>query len=130
MNKKFSLSWKGSSSPKKQRKYRENAPLNIKRKMLAAHLSKELRSKYKTRNVPLRKGDSVVIMRGKFSGTEGKIEKVFTKQLKVTVDSAKITTKKGNKVPLKLRPSVLLIKDLNLSDKFRAESLEKYGKAR
>lgn len=130
MKKQFSISWKSSSSPKKQRKYRSNSPLHIKRRMLAVHLSKDLRSKYGTRNVLIRKGDSVVIMRGKFSGTEGKVDKVFTKQLKVTIDSAKVTTKKGNKVPVKIRPSALMIKELNMSDKMRASSLEKYGKTR
>lgn len=130
MRKRFSVNWKSSSSPKKQRKYRNNSPLHIKRRMLAVHLSKDLRSKYGTRNAPVRRGDSVVVMRGKFKGTEGKIDKVFTKQLKVTVDNAKVTTKKGNKIPVKLRPSALMIKDLNLSDKLRASSLEKYGKAR
>jgi ribosomal protein uL24 len=98
--------------------------------MLSGHLSKELRAKYKTRNVVLRKGDSVIIARGKFKGKEGKIDKVYTKQLKVGVDSAKNVTKKGNKVPFKIRPSALIITDLNLSDARRLEKIESYGKTR
>ena len=130
MKHEFSRSWVSSSSPKKQRKYRMNAPLHIKRRMLSAHLSKELRKQYKTRNLPLRKGDTVLIMRGKFKGSEGKVEKIYTKQMMVSVDSAKNTTKKGNKVPLKLRPSLLLIKDINLSDNKRLEKINSYGKTR
>lgn len=126
----FSINWVSSTSPKKQRKYRSNAPLHIKRKMLSVHLSKELRSKYKTRNVVIRKGDGVVITRGKFKGKEGKIDKVYTKQIKVGVDSAKNITKKGNKVPFKIRPSALIITELNLSDARRLEKIESYGKAR
>ncbi|MBE5728040.1 50S ribosomal protein L24 [Candidatus Parvarchaeota archaeon] len=126
----FSKHWNGSKSPRKQRKYRANAPLNLKHRMVSAHLSKELRQQYHTRSFPIRKGDTVLVMRGKFKGSEGKVEKVYTKQLRVTVDSAKITSKKGTKIPIKIRPSALLIKELNLSDKLREKSLAKYGKAR
>jgi LSU ribosomal protein L24P len=93
MKNNFSRHWVSSTSPKKQRKYRTNAPLHIKRKMISVHLSKELRAKYKTRNVLLKKGDTVLITRGKFKGKEGKIDKVYTKQLKVSIDSAKNITK-------------------------------------
>lgn len=130
MSKDFSKHWTGSVSPKKQRKYRMNAPLHIKRQMLSVHLSKELRQVYKTRNVPVKKGDTVVIMRGKFKGTEGKIDRVYTKQLKVSIDSVKRTTKKGNKVPFKLRPSALLIKEINAADNWRMEKLKTYGTTR
>ncbi len=130
MKNNFSMNWVSSTSPKKQRKYRMNAPLHIKRKMLSVHLSKELRAKYKTRNILLKKGDSVIITRGKFKGQEGKVDKVYTKQLKVSVDSAKNITKKGNKVPFKIRPSALIITDLNLSDGRRLKKIESYGKTR
>ncbi len=129
-NKNFSKEWNASVSPKKQRKYRDNAPIHIKKKMLAAHLSKELRLKYKTRNFIVKKGDSVMITRGKFKGKEGKIDRVYTKQLKVSVDSAKNITKKGNKVPFKIRPSALIITDLNLADGRRINKIESYGKTR
>lgn len=130
MNDTFSSSWVSSISPKKQRKYRINAPLHVKRHMLAVHLTKDLRKTYKTRNLPVRKGDTVLIMRGKYKGTEGKVEKVYTKQLKVSLDSVKAATRKGNKVPFKLRPSALLIKELNLSDTKRIDKLKVYGKTR
>ncbi|MCL4399177.1 50S ribosomal protein L24 [Candidatus Parvarchaeota archaeon] len=126
----FSISWKGSITPKKQRNSRLNAPLHIKRRMLSAHLSKELRKQYNVRNIPVHKGDTVIIMRGRFRGTIGKIEKVYTKQLTVSVDNAKAVTKKGNKVPFKIRPSALMISELDLSDGVRAEKIRSYGKAR
>ncbi len=126
----FSKTWVSSKSPRKQRKYRRNAPLNIKKKMLSVHLSKELRQAYKTRNVLVRKGDLVLITRGKFKGQEGKIDKVYTKQLRVTVDGIKAVTKKGNKVPFKLRPSALIIKELNLTDTKRTAKIGSYGKTR
>jgi large subunit ribosomal protein L24 len=123
--KKWSSSWKSSKQPRKQRKYVYNAPLHIKRKMMAAHLSKELREKYGIRSFPIRKGDQVIIMRGKFKGTTGKVEKVFTKQMRVGIDTAKITTKSGQKVYAKIRPSSLMIISLDISDKKRLEKLNK-----
>ena len=42
MKKKFSNAWIGSKQPRKQRKYRHNAPLNVRNKFLSSHLSKEL----------------------------------------------------------------------------------------
>ena len=66
MKKEFSTMWNRSRQRRKQRKYLANAPLHIKRKMLGVNLSKELRKKYKKRNIVIRKGDIVKVIRGKF----------------------------------------------------------------
>ena len=50
MKNKWYKNWKSSKQPRKQRKYRRNAPLHIRNKMMRAPLSKELRDKYKIRN--------------------------------------------------------------------------------
>ena len=63
MNKKFSTSWKASKRPGKQRKYSANAPLHLKKKFVSVNLSKELRKKYEKRNIPVKKGDMVKIMK-------------------------------------------------------------------
>ena len=61
MKTKYSPMWKSSSQTRKQRKYRFNAPLHARHKMLAAHLSKELRKEMGFRSIPLRKGDEVAV---------------------------------------------------------------------
>ena len=119
MNKKFSKSWKSSKKQRKQRKYRINAPLNIKRKFLSAHLSKELRKKYSTRNVTLRKGDKVKIMRGQFKKKTGTIAKILMKRSKVCMENIQLTKNDGTKVYYPLEPSNLMIIELNLTDKRR-----------
>ncbi|VDP57923.1 unnamed protein product [Schistosoma mattheei] len=53
-----------SSSRRKARKRYFNAPSHIRRRLMSAPLSKELRSKYKVRSMPIRKGDEVQIVRG------------------------------------------------------------------
>lgn len=60
----------------KQRKKSKNASLHTLRKKVSGHLSKELRLKYTTRALPIRKGDTVKIIRGKFAKKEGKVTEV------------------------------------------------------
>ena len=76
MKKKFSTKWKSSKQPRKQRKYRYNAPLHIKQKFIRAIFSKELRAKHQKRNFNLKKGDRVRVLRGQFRKHEGKIERI------------------------------------------------------
>ena len=76
MKKEFSTEWTGSKQPRKQRKYRYNAPLHLRHKMMSVHLTKELRKKYGKRNFPIRKGDTIKITGGKFNKKQGKIIEV------------------------------------------------------
>ncbi len=119
MKRKFSKSWKASKQPRKQRKYLANAPLHIRKKFVSANLSKELRKKYDKRNLSLRKGDNVKIMRGKFSGKKGKITRVLLKLSKVIIEGIQIKKIDGSKVDVKIEPSNLQIIELNLEDKKR-----------
>ena len=121
----WSKTWKSSKQPRKQRKYRYNAPLHIRHKMIAANLSKELRKKYGRRNFPLRKGDKVKIMRGQFKGKTGKIEEINLKKLKVVVEGIFRNKKDGSKVRVYLDPSNLQIQELNLDDKERIKALKR-----
>ena len=123
MKKEFSTKWKASKQPRKQRKYVAKAPLHLKGKLLSTHLSKELRTKHKKRNVTLKKGDTVKIMRGKFKGKSGKVTEIKTKLLKVYVDGIMNKKADGSKVKIALRASNLMITDLNLDDKKRAAKL-------
>ena len=125
MKRLFSKHWKSSKQPRKQRKYRYNAPLHLKRRMLSALLSKELRKKLSKRNLVLRKGDVVVVMRGKFKRKKGKVEKVNLRKLKVYVEGVNRVKIDGSKVYYPLDPSKLMITELNLEDKKRKAKLER-----
>jgi large subunit ribosomal protein L26e len=50
-----------SISRRKNRKRHFNAPSHIKRKLMSAPLSKELRVKYNVRSMPVRKDDEVQV---------------------------------------------------------------------
>jgi large subunit ribosomal protein L24 len=86
MNKQFSTHWIESKQPRKQRKYRAEAPLHIRKKFVSINLSKELRKKVGKRNIPVKKDDKVKILRGKHNGQTGKILQVLLKKSKVIVD--------------------------------------------
>jgi len=121
---KFSKTWKKSKQPRKQRKYRYNAPLNIKNKFISAHLSKELRQKYKRRALSVKKGDKVQIMRGQFKKKIGKISKVDLKKSRIYVEGIETSKKDGTKTSYPINPSNLMILEINLDDKKRAKRLK------
>lgn len=119
MKKEFSKNWKGSKRVSKQRKYLAKAPLHIKKKQLSVNLSKKLREEHKLRNVVLRKGDKVKVMRGKFKGKEAKVKLVITKLLKIYLEGIQNKKQDGSMVDVPLRASNLQIIELSLDDKKR-----------
>jgi len=86
---------------------------------MSVNLSRELRKKYGKRNVVVRKGDSVKIMRGSYKGKSGKVLEVKTKMSGIYVEGIQIKKRDGSKANVKLRPSNLQIIELNMDDKKR-----------
>lgn len=121
----WSKAWNSSVQPRKQRKYLYNAPLHVKHKLLSASLSSDLKKEYGIRSFTLRKGDSVKVVRGQFKGTVGKITKVSLKQTFVHVDGASVTKSDGSQSLYPIHPSNVIIQKLELTDKQRAEKLER-----
>lgn len=125
MKKEWSPKWVSSIQPRKQKKYRYNAPLHIRRKFLNSHLSKELRRIYNTRSVPVRVGDEVRIVRGSSKGTVGTVEKVELTWGKVYVSNVKVKKVDGSEVPRPMQPSNFIITRLKTDDKKRQKMLER-----
>ena len=122
MKQEFSTHWISSKQPRKQVKYRANAPLHIKHKFLSSNLSKELRKKYSKRSMPIRKGDEVLVLRGSFKKKTAKVLKVDTKRTRVVLENLNRTKKDGTKINVYFHPSSLQIKSLNLEGKKRIKS--------
>ncbi len=125
MKVKWSKNWISSKQPRKQRKYRHNAPLHIRHQFMSALLSKDLRKKYSKRNIPLRLKDKVKIIRGKFKGTIGEVESVSLQKCKVLIKGAEFKKEEGRVVKYPIDPSNTVIIELNLSDSERKKALEK-----
>ena len=121
----WSRHWRKSRNIKKQRKYSYNAPLHIARKMMSVRLAKDLKTKYAKRNIPIRKGDKVKIVVGQFKGKITKVNLVDIKHRSVYLDDVFAVKKDGNKLPVSIHPSNLMILELNMEDKRRKEALDR-----
>jgi len=119
---KFSVS---SSKPVKVRKKLANSSTRDKAlKLSRAMLSTDLKAKYATNSVRVRPGDSVKLVRGEYAGVEGKIQKVFPQEGRITVEGVTREKIAGGTTPLRIHTSNVVVTGLNLDDKFRREKLE------
>lgn len=128
MKSEFSTSWRASSQVRKQRKFRHNAPLHVKQKLVSANLSKELRKKHGMRSLSVRKDDEVLVMRGSFAKKKGKVISVNLKRGKIAVEGLTKKKKDGTAVQLMIYPSNVQIQGLNMNDKRRLEVKKEGGK--
>ena len=78
----------------KSRKAHFTAPSNVRRKIMSAGLSKELREKHKVRSLPVRAEDVVMVVRGLHKGREGKVSTVYRKKFCLYIE--KLTREKAN----------------------------------
>merc|ERR1711898_38546 len=117
-----------SSQRRKARKAHFTAPSSIRRRMMSCPLSKELRTKYDCRSVPVRKGDTVQVKRGSVEeGVKGKMGKVLTvyrRRWCIHVEKVVRDKKNGSQVPIPINASNCEITQLKL-DKSRKALLQR-----
>jgi len=113
-----------SSKPRKQRKLLYDAPAHRRHRRLAASLSPELQAKYNLRSFPVRKGDTGRILRGDYTGIEGKITRVDTKGYRVYIEGVTKEKADGTTVQVPVSSSKITLAKLNLDDKWRKKALE------
>ena len=128
MKNEWSSKWAASSQPRKQRKYRHNAPLHVRRRFLSANISKPLRDRYGKRSMVVRKGDEVSVMRGSLKGTKGLVERVDLKNERVYIEGVKMKKVDGSDVARPIAPSNLMLTKINLDDKRRQAVVERSGR--
>jgi len=115
--------------PSTVRKRWFNAPPHRRRKYLSAPLSPELRAEYGTRSLPVRKGDTVVILKGDWKMKEGKVTRIDTKGMRIYIEGLTRERMDGSTVPIPIRPWNVMITKLDLSDPWRKRILEGRGYA-
>ena len=116
---------KSSTQPRVQRRQLYTMPLHLRHKLFNAPLSRELREKYGVKRLPVRVGDVVRIMRGDFTGVEGKVVKVNLKRVRIFVEGVQIKKADGTPVYYPIHPSKVMIVKLDLSDKYRLKIIER-----
>jgi len=120
----WSREWNSSTNPSKQRKYRENAPMHVKDKLVSANLNQTLREELGTRNLPVKVGDRAEVMRGDEKGAEGIISNIDREEEKIYINNLDRQRTDGTVKELALRPSNVQLQALNLED---PERIEKYN---
>ncbi|CAM6053662.1 unnamed protein product [Sphagnum tenellum] len=118
-----------SSSRRKSRKAHFSAPSSVRRILMSAALSSDLKNKYNVRSVPVRKDDEVQVVRGTYKGREGKVVQVYRRKWVIHVE--RITREKvnGSTVNVGIDPSKVIITKFKL-DKDRKALLDRKGKGR
>ena len=116
------------TKPTKQRKMLHQAPDHVRHRLLAAHLSPELRATHITKSFPVRSGDTIRVMRGDHKGFEGKITRIDLKKYRIYVEGLTREKVDGTTIFVAVHPSKLMITRLNLDDKWRKRILERKQK--
>ena len=115
----------GSSKPTKVRKTTALSPIRERSlKLVRAGLASDLKTKYGTNSVRIRIGDSVKLVRGEYAGVEGKVQKVFPSEGRITVEGVTREKIAGGTTPLRIHASNVVVTSVNLDDKFRRQKLE------
>jgi len=125
MKKEWSSKWVASKQPRKQRKFRHNAPMHVRQKFVSAHLSEISRRRFGKRSLQLRKGDEVKVMRGQDRGFKGKVERIDLKTAKVYIDGLNVKKVDGSEILKPVEPSNLLIVEPKMEDKRRQAIVER-----
>jgi len=112
-------------NPGKQRKLLFNAPAHLRHKLMAAPLSKELVASRGAKTLPVRKGDTVRIQRGDHKGFEGKVTRIDLKRYRIFIEGLTREKVDGTNIFVSVHPSKVMIKTLNLDDKWRKQVVER-----
>lgn len=116
-----------TTKPTKQRKRLYQAHLNERYRRFSAPLSSKLKDSHGTGSVPVRNGDTVMIMRGDRKGSEGKVTQIDRKKYRIFVEGATREKVDGTQTPVPIHPSKVMITRLNLDDKWRKKILKRKG---
>ena len=93
-------------------------------KQLSGKLSKDLRKKYNKRSVRIVEGDSVKVVRGEFTGVDGKVTEVSRHNNGLTIEGVKKEKLKGEKFDVYIHTTNIEVTALNTDDKWRINKLE------
>merc|ERR1712075_1278 len=109
-----------SASRRKSRKAHFTAPSSVRRKIMSAHLNKELIQKYHVKSMPIRKDDEVIVVRGINKGREGKVIQVYRKKYVIHIERVTREKSNGSTVNVGIHPSNVMITKLKLDKDRRA----------
>lgn len=101
------------------------APKQFAERKLRSPLSHALREKYRKRNLRVIAGDTVKVVRGEYSGIEGKIEKVNMKRGSLAIEGIQREKVRGGNVKVEINSTNVIITNLDLDDKYRQALIDR-----
>lgn len=110
-------------SARRQRKALYESSTQERRRRMTVPLSRELKSRFHRRSLPIRKGDTVRILGGSYVGREERVAKVNRRSFSVTLDNVTSKTGESKQTPLPIRTGHLVLIRLNLADPYRRRIL-------
>lgn len=116
---------KSVKNPSKQRLRLYNAPAHMRHKLMSAHLAPDLIKSQGVKSLPVRKGDTVRIVRGDHEGFEGKISNVDLKNYRIFLEGLTREKVDGTVIFVSVHPSKVLVKNLNLDDRWRKSTIQR-----
>jgi large subunit ribosomal protein L26e len=87
---------------------------------MSAHLSKELSTKYQTRSIPVRNGDTVKVMLGPNKNREGKVTEVYCRRWCIHIEKLVKEKTNGQKAKIPIHPSNVVVTNLRLDKNRKA----------
>ena len=100
---------------------------HIARKRLSAPLAPPLRAQYGVRSIPVREGDTVMVIKGDRKMSEGRVLRVDTKRGRIYVEGITRQRLDGRTVQIPISPANVMITRLKLDDEWRRRILERRG---
>tara|TARA_B110000014_G_C19604367_1_gene320177 strand:+ start:32 stop:499 length:468 start_codon:yes stop_codon:yes gene_type:complete len=114
-----------SSHPRKTRNQQiYYAAMQTASKQLSCSLSKDLRKKYGKRSARIVEGDTAKIVRGEFTGVDGKVTKISIADRGVNIEGVKKEKLKGEKFDVYVHTTNIILTGLDTGDKWRINKLE------
>ena len=98
-------------------------PKHVRDKSICSTLTDDLRKQYNRRSIRVIKGDTVRVMRGEYTGIEGKVEKVNTKRGTLSIEGVQREKVRGGNVKVQIHSSNVRVSGLNLDDKYRQNKI-------
>jgi large subunit ribosomal protein L24 len=102
----------------------KHVPKHLHDARICSTLIEDLRRQYRRRNARVIKGDTVKVMRGEYTGIEGKVEKVNTDRGTLAIEGVQREKIKGGNVKVQIHASNVTIVGLNLQDRHRQAKLQ------
>ena len=117
------------ASRRKSRRAHFQAPSHVRRILMSAPLSRDLRQKFNVRSMPVRKDDEVRVKRGNHKDKEGKVTACYRLKWVIHVDKVQREKANGSPVPIGINASNVEIIKLKMNGN-RKKILERKSRSK